>query len=102
MPVPATVARVRRPADPLRADPPKVPPERTAPARHPALPPASPTNPESIETAPTIRISIGRVELRAEFKAPPAPVAPPKRAPRLGPHLSLEDYMRNRAGGGAR
>lgn len=46
--------------------------------------------------APTVRVSIGRVELRAEFRAPPAPARP---VARTAPRLSLEDYMRTRAEG---
>ncbi len=44
--------------------------------------------------APTVRVSIGRIEVRAIQPAPP-PGAPP--APRRsGPRLSLEDYLRGR------
>jgi len=47
--------------------------------------------------APVIRVSIGRVEVRAVI-APQAP-SPPLRQPRSGPSLSLEDYLKERGGG---
>ena len=59
-------------------------PERPLPAR-----------PEP--AAPRIRVSIGRIEIRAAYPAPPAPPAP-----RPAPAMSLDDYLakRERAGGG--
>ena len=47
-------------------------------------------------TAPTIRVNIGRIEVRAIAPAT-APAAPRQRA-RPGPLLSLEDYLRQRNG----
>ena len=49
------------------------------------------------QAAPVIRVSIGRVEVRAVM-APQAP-SPPLRQPRSGPSLSLEDYLKERGGG---
>jgi hypothetical protein len=46
---------------------------------------------------PTIRVSIGRIEVRA-IPAPPAPPAPRKSAPT--PKLSLSEYLRKNGGGG--
>lgn len=47
---------------------------------------------------PTIRVTIGRIEVRAVTPAPP--VAPaPVRTPRAAPALSLEDYLKQRNGG---
>jgi hypothetical protein len=44
-----------------------------------------------------VRVTIGRVEVRAHFAPPPA--ARPS-SDRRGPQLSLEDYLKGRAGGG--
>ena len=46
--------------------------------------------------APVIRVTIGRVDVRAEFPARPAAPAPVRRPP---PTLSLEDYARERREG---
>lgn len=43
--------------------------------------------------APVIRVTIGRVEVRAEFPPPPAPAAPRPAAP---PPLTLDQYRRQR------
>jgi hypothetical protein len=43
-----------------------------------------------------IRVSIGRIEVRA---APAPPVSPPPAARQPGPRLSLDDYLRSRRGG---
>jgi len=77
-PVPRLVPRHATPLDALRQ------PERPLPAR-----------PEP--AAPRIRVSIGRIEIRAAYPAPPAPPAP-----RPAPAMSLDDYLakRERAGGG--
>jgi hypothetical protein len=45
--------------------------------------------------APSINVTIGRVEVRATSPAPSAPARPPARAP----ITSLDDYLRKRAGG---
>lgn len=51
--------------------------------------------PAKESTSPTVRVTIGRVEVRA---IPPQPVVQPPPAPR--PELSLEDYLRQRGGVG--
>lgn len=62
-----------------------------------------PPGPVSIEHAmaadagPTIRVSIGRVEVRAIM--PPAPSAPRTKPERRGPTLSLDEYLQQRHGG---
>lgn len=48
-------------------------------------------------TAPTIRVTIGRIDVRAV--TPPAPALRPKPV-RTGPTLSLDEYSRQRKGGG--
>lgn len=59
----------------------------------PQLPPA----PKSA-SAPTINVTIGRVEIRATSPAP----APLRAKPKSANVLSLEDYLRQRAKGGGR
>lgn len=48
------------------------------------------------ETAPTIKITIGRVDVRAVMPERPAPRAPPERR---NPALSLEEYLKQRSVG---
>ena len=48
------------------------------------------------EPAPTIKITIGRVDVRAIMPAAPAPRPAPARP---SPALSLEDYLKQREGG---
>lgn len=43
---------------------------------------------------PNIRVTIGRVEVRAIM--PPEPKAPPAKPSRPGPALSLDDYLKQR------
>jgi hypothetical protein len=52
---------------------------------------------EAVEAAPVINITIGRVEVRAAH----APAAPRQQSG-AAPRLSLDDYLRRRAGGGGR
>jgi hypothetical protein len=47
-------------------------------------------------SAPVIRVTIGRVDVRAEF---PAPVSRPRPTPAQPVPLSLEDYTRQRREG---
>ena len=47
-------------------------------------------------TAPTVHVTIGRVEVRASGTLPPQRGT----AVPAGPRLSLEAYLRSRAGGG--
>jgi hypothetical protein len=51
--------------------------------------------PES--SAPTIRVAIGRIEVRA-ITPPPSPLAQQTAPARPGPTLSLDDYLRQRNG----
>ena len=47
--------------------------------------------------APTVRVSIGRIEVRAvQPPSSPAPPAPPPAGPPPGPRVSLEEYLRER------
>jgi hypothetical protein len=62
--------------------------ERAVPA--PATPGATP------EPPPTIQVRIGRVEVRAIMSPAPPPRA---KAPRRGPALSLDEYLKQRNGG---
>jgi len=62
----------------------------------PQLPPSQTAQPAS-RPAPAIHVTIGRVEVRAHFASPPAPSAPP---PRPTSVLSLDDYLKQRDGGG--
>jgi hypothetical protein len=55
----------------------------------------SPIDQRSSKSAPTIRVTIGRIEVRAVQSPAPAP-KPVKQRP---PKLSLEDYLRKRARG---
>jgi hypothetical protein len=63
-------------------------PFQPAPYQIPELPSASPS--------PAIRITIGRVEVRAIMPASPAPASRPPAPP---PTLSLADYLKQRNGG---
>jgi hypothetical protein len=53
--------------------------------------------PPTPEPAPTVKVTIGRVEVRAITPAPPT--SRPKPA-KTGPTLSLDDYLKRRSGGG--
>jgi len=48
-------------------------------------------------SAPTINVTIGRVEIRATSPAP----TPQRAQPKSANVLSLEDYLRSRASGGS-
>ena len=60
-----------------------------------SAPPEAPARPEP---APTIQVTIGRIEVRAT--PPPAP--PPQRQRSASPVMSLDEYLRQRARGGGR
>lgn len=72
-------------------------PSFMTPAIRPALPPmpARPTQTKSPEPAPTINVTIGRVEVRAA----PA-VSPPPRAPKAPNVMTLDEYLHRRKNGG--
>lgn len=62
-----------------------------------SLPPSQPESPEMAEQTPTIRVTIGRIEVRAIIE-PSSPAS--RRAPaRPAPQLSLADYLKQRGGG---
>lgn len=78
-------------------------PPREAPAIRPAVavttepaPRAVPADPPP-DPAPVVRVTIGRVEVRANFTPPPG--GRPSAGTRP-PRLSLEDYLKGRSGGG--
>jgi hypothetical protein len=50
-------------------------------------------------SARTIKVTIGRIEVRAVYAAPERPPAP-RRPVRPAPKMSLDDYLRSRNGGG--
>ncbi|MEV7037721.1 hypothetical protein [Amycolatopsis sp. NPDC051061] len=91
------------PSFPAEAEPVRAHPVRPAPAaaREPVdVPkPSRPVSRRAPAAEPTVHISIGRVEV----KAAPQPAPRPARAesPRR-PAVSLDDYLRNRAGGDRR
>ncbi|WP_410670168.1 hypothetical protein [Amycolatopsis sp. cmx-4-68] len=95
MPSPSAPTPFPAEAGPVRAHPVRPVP---AAAREPAdVPkPPRPASRRAPAAEPTVHISIGRVEV----KAAPQPAPPPARAesPRR-PAVSLDDYLRNRAGG---
>lgn len=69
--------------------------ELTMPPRRNEDRPAAAT--AALPAAPTIEITIGRVEVRAVH--PPAPAPRPKTPGPLAPSLALEAYLRNQNGG---
>jgi len=76
-------------------------PVRVITPRHgtPRIESAAPASPEATATqgqTPTIRITIGRVDVRAIMPASPAPRPTPTRP---GPALSLADYLKQRERG---
>lgn len=103
----AAATAVSMPAPTPRATPPPAAPlvpalrraqEDAAPAVAPRRESTSATQPE-VPEAPSIRVTIGRIDVRAVL--PPAPPVPP--APRPRPQsaakMSLDDYLRARRGG---
>lgn len=89
-----TRLRVAAPPAPVTAAPPLAEPA-PAPTRSESRAARIQT---SSPTAPTIRVSIGRVEVR--LLAPPAPPSPSPLSQRK-PAISLDDYLRGRHGGRA-
>jgi hypothetical protein len=59
-----------------------------------AEPSASPLSVERESEAPTIQVTIGRVEIRATLPTPPSRKTLPK-----APAMSLDDYLKQRSGG---
>jgi hypothetical protein len=68
---------------------------RPLPPRSPAFPPQSKDPP----VAPSINVTIGRIEVRA---MPPATVVSSKAARPPAPLMNLDEYLRRRAGGNGR
>jgi hypothetical protein len=72
-----------------------------APTRRPVAvefpAPQTGAEPVSLPAAPTIRVSIGRIDVRAVL--PPTPPAQRATSPRSGHKLSLEEYLKQRKGG---
>jgi hypothetical protein len=96
--------RARSPAEP--ADPadtpivatPSLQPTRVTPRPNLPVKPSFPTQVKRDTPGPTVRVTIGRIEVRAvKAEEPPEPREKPKQAPRI----SLDDYLgraRERAG----
>ncbi len=93
------------------ANPPASPSQgRPAPVTRPRTPPAQPIQParplpsappREATQPPVIRVSIGRIEVRAQLPErlePPQPPAPSRPQPRRAPALSLSDYLKQRGG----
>lgn len=79
--------------DPVRAHP--VP---SSPIDASLVDPLLTSRRERAAAVPNVRITIGRVEVRAG-RQPPVP-QPPRRIPGRRPAMSLEDYLRTRSEGG--
>lgn len=71
---------------------------RAPPARRPSTPDEQPPQAKPGPVAPVIRVTIGRIEVRAV--AAPTPSPAPRPAHR-GPKLSLDEYLRARNGHGS-
>ena len=92
----------RPPAESVMTQTPRVAPRVVEPRLSPVLrvsevqPPIAPDDARLDEEAPTIRVTIGRVDVRAVA----APAKEARRAPEPPrPALTLEDYLRRRGGG---
>lgn len=97
-PQPPAAPQSRKPADSAAAPgmPQRVVPQQTRLALRPvSLPPVAPAASARPSVAPTIQVTIGRIEVRA---TPPAP-ATPRKAPPKPAAMSLEDYLKQRSEG---
>lgn len=54
---------------------------------------------KAVPEPPRIRVSIGRVEVRAVLPAPPDPATSPELRPQAGPLTSLDEYLKQREAG---
>ena len=95
-PVPAPSAR--KPLEIHATKSPAPRPAQSAAARAPAPRVAAAAPVAEASGPPPIHVTIGRIEVRA-ITPPAAPAA--RRPERPTPHLSLDDYLRSRNGGGA-
>ena len=88
-------------SSPIRSRPPLTPvPVVAQPQITTASEPPAPVSVEQVaapDASPTIRVHIGRVEVRAIM--PPAPPDPRTKPERRGPALSLDAYLKRRNGG---
>jgi hypothetical protein len=73
-------------------------PARVRPHTRLAAAPSAPPAPAPPDPPPTIQVSIGRVEVRAARQPEPAP----RQARATSASMSLDEYLRQRNGGGAR
>jgi hypothetical protein len=97
--IPGPKATLDRPASPAAALP------ITPRIVHPQLNAHAEPGPQEPRVAapeppsPTIRVAIGRIEVRAITPPPPMPPAQRRAPARPGPALSLDDYLEQRNGG---
>lgn len=84
--------RTERAAEPIR-------PQIATEAPSPPKPTSFPRRREPAEP-PTIRVTIGRIEVRAEQSSQPAPTQTRRQPARRRPALSLDDYLAKRNEGG--
>ncbi len=92
----AAVAAFSAPLSPFATLSPSLGPPQLRPYLAPQLASAQPANAAQPQ-APTIRVNIGRIEVRA-VTSPATSASPPARR-RSSPQLSLEDYLKQRNGG---
>jgi len=85
-----TGRKVLRPSEPVTVHP------VTGPYREPMPSESRRMEQESPSSSPTVRVTIGRIEVRAVMA--PAPPSPQRSLP-AAPRLSLEDYLKQRDGG---
>lgn len=71
-------------------------PQGTAPAARRSMRPSTPAFTPQREAEPTIKVTIGRVDVRAMMPTPPAPRPA---SPRPKPSLSLDAYLKQREEG---
>lgn len=97
VPPPLVVEHRHRPPPVVaaHADEPPPPGPAAVPASQVVVPvtsPVPPPAPSKADPLPRVRVTIGRVEVRAAFPPPPRPRQPKKR----GPAMTLDDYLERR------